>query len=72
MKPMANDPLNDVRGVRRAIVNECGGDPEKVFEYYRNHQEQIKRSARYQFIDSRMEIAHATTATEQSDARERD
>jgi hypothetical protein len=53
-------------------VNECGGDPEKVFEYYRNHQEQIKRSARYQFIDSRMEIAHATTATEQSDARERD
>ncbi len=69
---MANDPLNDVRSVRRAIANECGGDPERVFEFYRKHQDEMKLSGRFQFIDSRMKDAHAAPATEQDDARERD
>lgn len=67
---MANDPLNDVRSIRRTISSECGDDPEKVFEYYRKHQEEMKRSGQFRFVHDRRETVPSARATEQTDQRE--
>jgi len=69
---MANDPLNDVRSIRRAISSECGDDPEKVFEYYRKHQEEMKRSGQLRFVHDRTETVPSARTTEQTDERERE
>jgi len=67
---MATDPLNDVRNIRRKISHECGDDPERVFDYYQKHQEEMKRSGRFRFVNTRMENVHAAPATEQTDEPE--
>ena len=68
---MANDPLNEVCAVRRAISSECGDRPDEVFDYYQHAQERMKQSGRYKFVNTRMEKDHAAPVTEQSDAPER-
>jgi hypothetical protein len=67
---METDALNEVRNIRRMISAECGDDPNRVFEYYMNHQEESKRSGRYRFITAPIQSAHAAHATEQTDERE--
>lgn len=67
---MANDPLSDVRSVRRAISSECGDRPDEVFDYYQNMQERMKQSGRYKFVNTRMEKDHTASVTEQGDASE--
>ncbi len=69
---MANDPLNDVRSVRRAISSECGDQADKVFDYYQRVQERMKQSGRYKFVNTRMEKVHTVPATSQVDEPERD
>ena len=48
---MADDELAAVRSVRREISKECGDDPERVFDYYEDAQNRIKKSGRYEFVD---------------------
>ena len=48
---MADDELAAVRSIRRDISDECGGDPDRVFDYYESVQRRIKDSGRYEFID---------------------
>jgi len=48
---MADDELAAVRSIRRDISEECGGDPDRVFDYYEDVQKRIKESGRYEFIN---------------------
>jgi hypothetical protein len=48
---MAENELAAVRSVRRQISDECGGDPDRVFDYYEHVQTRIKESGRYEFVD---------------------
>lgn len=48
---MADDELAAVRSIRRDISKECGGDPERVFDYYEDAQGRIKNSGRYDFVN---------------------
>lgn len=60
---METDPLNEVQNIRREISKQCQDAPKKVFEYYMKHQEESKRSGKYQFIDSPLaEAADETSA----------
>ena len=47
---MVDDELTAVRTIRRDISKECGGDPERVFDYYEDVQSRIKESGRYEFV----------------------
>lgn len=67
---MANDPLNDVRSVRRTISAECGHDPEQVFDFYRKHQEEARQSGRFHFITARMESVQASPVADRKGERE--
>lgn len=49
---MKTDPLNEVLNIRRAISQECNDDPQKVFEYYLNHQDESKRAGKYRFVNT--------------------
>jgi hypothetical protein len=52
------------------ISAECNDDPKKVFEYYRQHQDESKRSGKYRFVNTPLESVRTADATEQSDERE--
>jgi len=48
---MADDELAAVRSIRREISKECGGDPDRVFDYYEEAQRRIKESGQYEFVN---------------------
>jgi len=48
---MADDELAAVRSIRREISKECGGDPDRVFDYYEEAQRRIKESGEYEFVN---------------------
>jgi hypothetical protein len=48
---MADDELAAVRSIRRDISHECGGDLDRVFDYYQDVQKRIKESGRYEFVN---------------------
>ena len=48
---MADDELAAVRSIRREISQECGGDLDRVFDYYEDVQKRIKESGRYEFVN---------------------
>lgn len=50
---MTEDPLQEVRSIRRTISTECANEPSKVLEYYRQHQEATKRTGKSQFVSDR-------------------
>ena len=62
---METDPLNEVRNIRRMISRECNDDPKKVFEYYRKHQDESKRSGKYRFVNAPLQGVSKAQASEQ-------
>ena len=48
---MADDELAAVRSIRRDISKQCGGDPQRVFDFYEDAQNRIKESGRYEFVN---------------------
>jgi len=67
---MEIDPLREIRMIRRKISEECGNDPDKVFDYYQSRQDELKASRKYQFVTKPLSTVPAGPATEQNDARE--
>jgi hypothetical protein len=47
---MTENELAAVRSIRRAISEECGGEPDRVFDYYEEVQKRVKESGRYEFV----------------------
>jgi len=68
---MEPDPLREIRDIRRQISKECGDDPDKVFDYYRAYQEQMKSTGKFKFVTKPISRIPAALATEQNDERER-
>jgi len=68
---MEPDPLREIRDIRRQISKECGDDPDKVFDYYRAHQEQMKSTGKFKFVTKPMGRVPAALTTEPSNERER-
>ena len=48
---MADDELTAVRSIRRDISDECGGDLDRVLDYYEDVQKRMKESGRYEFVN---------------------
>ena len=69
---MEIDPMREIRRIRRQISEECGNDPEKVFDYYQSRQEQLKATGKYTFATIPLATAPAGLATEQPDEPEPD
>jgi hypothetical protein len=67
---MENDPLHEVRSIRRKISQQCNDDPQKVFEYYLKHQEESKKSGKYQFVNRPLATTHAAASTVQTEKLE--
>jgi len=59
---MKNDPLNEVRNIRREISEQCNDDPKRIFEYYLKHQVKAKESGKYRFVSSPLESVRAVDA----------
>ena len=64
---METDPLREIRKIRRRISEECGNDPEKVFEFYQSRQEELKASGKYKFVSKPLGTVPAGLPTEQTD-----
>jgi hypothetical protein len=62
---MPNDPLKEIRSIRRQISKECHDDPDKVFDFYQQIQDEMKATGKYKFVNESMETANAGRATEQ-------
>ncbi|MBC8872866.1 MAG: hypothetical protein H8E44_25815 [Planctomycetes bacterium] len=48
---MTDEIVREVRRVRHEISRRCGHDPRKVVAYYREFQDELKRSGNYRFRD---------------------
>ena len=68
---METDPMREIRTIRRQISEECGNDPERVFDYYQTRQDQLKATGEYKFVTKPLATLSAASATEQRDERER-
>ena len=60
---MADNELAAVRSIRRDISDECGGELDRVFDYYEEVQERMQKSGRYEFINE--PIRNATPLDQQ-------
>ena len=69
---METNPLREIRTIRHQISEECGNDPEKVFDYYQARQDQLKATGNYKFVTKPLAAVPAGLATEQSGEPERD
>ena len=67
---MEIDPMREIRAIRRQISEECGNDPEKVFDYYQSRQDQLKATGKYRFVTKPLAAVPAGRATEQTDQPE--
>jgi hypothetical protein len=66
MIQLETQPLKEIRDIRRQISKECGDNPEKVFAYYLTHQQKMKASGEYTFVNGRSASKSAAIATEQN------
>ncbi len=59
---MPNDEIGEVRQIRHEISEECGHDIRKVAAYYRQVEEELKKSGDFRFED-RSFASQARSAT---------
>ena len=64
---MEINPMREIRTIRRQISEECGNDPEKVFDYYQTRQDQLRATGKYKFVTKPLGAVQAALATEKSD-----
>ena len=60
---MTNEEIAEIRKIRHQISEECGHDIHKVAAYYRQVEEELKKSGRYHFEPSRDSHAARNTAS---------
>jgi len=61
---MEIDPMREIRMIRRKISEECGNDPDKVFDYYQSRQDELKASGKYKFVTKPLATVPTGPATE--------
>ena len=60
---MTDEVIQEVRRIRHEISRRCDHDPGRVVAYYREFQEELKRSGKYRFCKETSEADE--TATDQ-------
>jgi len=58
---MTDKAIREVRDVRHEISRSCDHEPKRVVAYYREFQEELKRSGGYQFAQDRNRTKAAET-----------
>ena len=66
MNPMPNEEIAEIRKIRHQISEECGHDIHKVAAYYRQVEEDLKKSGQFRFEEqsSDLQRVSATGNTE--------
>jgi hypothetical protein len=65
---MTDEVVREVRRVRHEISRRCDHDPRRVVAYYREFQEEMKRSGEYRFCGKAAETHDAQTDQSDGDA----
>ena len=65
---MTDEVIREVRRVRHEISRRCDHDPRRVVAYYRDFQDELKRSGKYRFRGKAAETDDAPT--DQANLRE--
>ena len=65
---MTDEVVRDVRRVRHEISRRCDHDPRRVVAYYREFQEEMKRSGEYRFCGKPADADDAKTGQSNMDA----
>ena len=65
---MTDEVIREVRRVRHEISRRCDHDPRKVVAYYRDFQEELKRSGKYRFCEKAAESDNRRTDQSNVDA----
>jgi hypothetical protein len=60
---MPNDEIAEIRKIRHQISEECGHDIHKVAAYYRQVEEELKRSGEFRFEEQSLD-PQAVSATD--------
>ena len=60
---MLNDEISEIRRIRHQISEECNHDIRKVAAYYREVEEELKKSGQFHFEQSRESQTVAATGT---------
>lgn len=58
---MEDDPLQEIRRIRRDISDACGEDVDKILAYYQRHEETAIRAGRARFVDAPLRAAQSVT-----------
>ena len=66
---MPNDEIAEIRKIRHQISEECGHDIHKVAEYYRQVQEELKRSGQFRFEERSEELRETSVASNAQNAK---
>ena len=64
---MTDEVIREIRRVRHEISRRCDHDPRRVVAYYRDFQDELKRSGKYRFCGKAAETDDAKT--DRSDLR---
>ena len=51
LNPETNEVVKEVREMRMKISEKCGHDPDKIFAYYIEAGERLRKSGKYKFVD---------------------
>lgn len=51
LNPETNEVVKEVREMRMKISEKCGHDPDKIFAYYLEAGERLRKSGKYKFVD---------------------
>ena len=46
-----NEVVKEVREMRMKISEKCGHDPDRIFAYYQEAGERLRKSGKYKFVD---------------------
>jgi len=65
---MTDEIIHEIRRVRHDISRRCGHDPRKVVAFYREFQEEMKRSGKYRFCGKAAETGDVKPGQSDVDA----
>jgi len=60
---MSDFEIDEIRRLRHRVSADCGHDLQKVAEYYRNVEKDLRRSGRYRFADEEKQKGAPADAT---------
>ena len=66
---MPNDEIAEIRKIRHRISEECGHDIHKVAAYYRQVEEELKKSGQFRFEEQSSDPQTVSTSSNPENAK---